>query len=479
MIGQIDKISNVSVGKVVDYHFSKIDEGVAKIIDSNLIGDDSSMEVKKELREALMFHSKGGQLSNPFIHTSINLYPGEHLTDKQFNRVVDEYLKANDLNDNKYIVFKHDDKEHSHIHIVTTKVKNDGSLSVDNYDYRKTEEVLRKMEIRYGLESPDDHKREDRRTKSGSSYKDFREYQFSNAYIKAEKELDDISYDREIFDMLKKGVDLKSEKQLKDADLRERFLSTPNGLFKYKQMQEFLVEKGFVTLDVKQELSRILKSELDRSATQSEFIHNISKKGVSSRRIGSGMKYGYDSYFFLEDKLSKRYSVDGLKGYFGSERKKFMSKVDREEIAGMIKDNAIKSSSFGEFVDRNRLVGIETKTDANSGGIYGIQFRNSIKNTEWFKGSEIDRDLSWNKVEKLINGEDVSVKTGKDNIEDKDKDVDTPGQSKGYQNRPGSSKSILGEGVSGRDSSEREHDQNSKEEPKKKKGKKNKRGRGR
>ena len=53
----------------------------------------------------------------------------------------------------QYVVYRHADKEHDHIHIVASRIRlTDGSTVSDSWDYRRSEELIRSLEVRYQLE---------------------------------------------------------------------------------------------------------------------------------------------------------------------------------------------------------------------------------------------------------------------------------------------------------------------------------------
>ena len=55
---------------------------------------------------------------------------------------------------NQYIAVKHTDQEnHEHIHLVTSRVKMDGSVVSDSWDWIRSQDVIRKLEKDFELES--------------------------------------------------------------------------------------------------------------------------------------------------------------------------------------------------------------------------------------------------------------------------------------------------------------------------------------
>src|SRR5690606_20911842 len=55
------------------------------------------------------------------------------------------------FDDNQYIIYKHTDQDHSHIHIVANRVKFSGDVVSDSHDYKRSEAIVRKLELKYNL----------------------------------------------------------------------------------------------------------------------------------------------------------------------------------------------------------------------------------------------------------------------------------------------------------------------------------------
>jgi type II secretory pathway component PulJ len=56
------------------------------------------------------------------------------------------------FDDNQYLLIKHQDTSHKHVHLVTNRVKINGECVSQRFDYRRSEELVRQLEQRYSLE---------------------------------------------------------------------------------------------------------------------------------------------------------------------------------------------------------------------------------------------------------------------------------------------------------------------------------------
>ncbi|MFB2917176.1 relaxase/mobilization nuclease domain-containing protein [Aerosakkonema funiforme] len=73
--------------------------------------------------------------------------------DRRWCSVADDYMKAIGFDNNQYVIAKHTDTEHDHIHIVGSRIRFDGTVVDDNWDYYKSQEVIRSLEAKYSLET--------------------------------------------------------------------------------------------------------------------------------------------------------------------------------------------------------------------------------------------------------------------------------------------------------------------------------------
>ncbi|WP_449416041.1 relaxase/mobilization nuclease domain-containing protein [Phormidium nigroviride] len=73
--------------------------------------------------------------------------------DQRWLAIAADYMKAMEFDNNQYAVVKHNDTNHDHIHIVASRIRLDGSVVDDSWDYYKSQEVIRQLERDYNLEA--------------------------------------------------------------------------------------------------------------------------------------------------------------------------------------------------------------------------------------------------------------------------------------------------------------------------------------
>lgn len=145
MIGKISK--GQSFSGVLRYLENKVSQGVGTRIGSNMYGKTEN-QLSNEFE---IVSSQRPNLGKPVFHASLNLAPGEKLSDKQFMEMAHKYMNEMGFSENQFLVYRHFDREHDHIHIVANRVNMAGKTVTDKNDFRKTEAILRSFEQEYGL----------------------------------------------------------------------------------------------------------------------------------------------------------------------------------------------------------------------------------------------------------------------------------------------------------------------------------------
>src|SRR5688500_5765873 len=62
-----------------------------------------------------------------------------------------DFLEKSGFNQHQYLMFRHYDADHPHIHILVNRVGYDGTVVSDSNDYARCEKVLRELEKKYNL----------------------------------------------------------------------------------------------------------------------------------------------------------------------------------------------------------------------------------------------------------------------------------------------------------------------------------------
>ncbi len=99
-----------------------------------------------------------------YAHISLNLPRGEHLNDKDFFELSKKYMEHMGYGEQPYVVIRHRDTKHEHVHIVSSTIKEDClQINLSN-DIRRSIATQKYLEKEYGL-SPSPETRNEKNTK--------------------------------------------------------------------------------------------------------------------------------------------------------------------------------------------------------------------------------------------------------------------------------------------------------------------------
>lgn len=86
-------------------------------------------------------------------HISLSFHPDDAptLTDEMMIRLAGEYMQRMGITDTQYIVARHHDTEHPHIHILYNRVRYDRKLVPDNNERRRNTKVCKALKQKYSL----------------------------------------------------------------------------------------------------------------------------------------------------------------------------------------------------------------------------------------------------------------------------------------------------------------------------------------
>lgn len=119
----------------------------AVLLDTNF----SSLDKAQIKREVDMIRELRPNLNRYVYHTSLNFSKEEDLPDELLTSIAQDYLEALGFDNNQYFIFRHYDADHPHLHLLANRITFDGTVVSDSNNYKRSEEILRSIEQRYGL----------------------------------------------------------------------------------------------------------------------------------------------------------------------------------------------------------------------------------------------------------------------------------------------------------------------------------------
>ena len=137
--------------KTLTYNFRKVDRDQADILLSGQLSADGRLTAKRVFREMTAYIPSGTRTKNIVFHASINPRPDEPLSDDRLRTIAHEYLCRLGYGDQPFIVFKHRDIAREHIHLVSTRVRHNGSKIRDTMEHVRSTRIMRSLEEQFGL----------------------------------------------------------------------------------------------------------------------------------------------------------------------------------------------------------------------------------------------------------------------------------------------------------------------------------------
>jgi len=142
-----DQVKGKGFRGALNYNLEKISKGKAELLDMSF----AELKVGPIMDEVRMVRMQRPNLAKYFYHTSLNFPVNEDLDNKQMKAIAHDYLDAMGFKSNQYMIFRHYDADHPHLHLLVNRIGYDGSLVSDSNDYQRSEAVLRQLERKYGL----------------------------------------------------------------------------------------------------------------------------------------------------------------------------------------------------------------------------------------------------------------------------------------------------------------------------------------
>ena len=170
-----------------------------------------------------------------------------------------EYLQKMKIHDTQYLIVKHQDRDHPHIHIVYNRVDNNGKTIADNFQKQRNVKVCKDMTLKHGLYMSPGKEQVNRKQLKGK---------------------DKIKY--ELFDAIK-----AASKKVKTLDELKQVLAKQGigMLYKYKsgtnEIQGISFSKGEY---------KFKGSEIDRSLSYTKLIQAIEQQAKPEKNLADQLR---------------------------------------------------------------------------------------------------------------------------------------------------------------------------------------------
>jgi hypothetical protein len=145
--------SGSSLYGVLAYNQQKVDNKRAKVISTNRMIEpkESVYDIAICMRSFESYLLANRRTEKPILHISLNPDPKDKLSDEKLSEIAGIYMNKMGYGDQPFIVYKHEDINRHHIHIVSLRVDETGRKLDHNFERRRSMDVCRALENQYGL----------------------------------------------------------------------------------------------------------------------------------------------------------------------------------------------------------------------------------------------------------------------------------------------------------------------------------------
>ena len=275
----------------------------AKLIGGNM-GGNNARALAREFKISRQLNLEADRV---VYHASLSLPENERLDEPTWNELANRYLEEMGFDSNQYVVYRHSNTEHDHIHICASRIRLDnGKIVHDSWDYKRSETIIRQLERDYGLQqTQSSHEKLSRNPSIGQQKRLEREHE---EYINGER-------------------------------------LTPQERPIKQQLQELIDRATIDKLTMPQLVERLQLQGV-------EVRHGLTRNGKSK-----GISYSWNDQKFSGTSLGPAYTFPGLQKHKGID---YQPQRDDELIENLLKnpkEQAVESQRFiniiADFIEQS------------------------------------------------------------------------------------------------------------------------------
>lgn len=150
-------VAKIAIGSslygALAYNGEKMNEAHGRVLGANkiVLPADGNINIGAMAENFKAFMPKTGRTKKPVLHISLNPHPNDRLTDQDYEILAREYLDKLGFGEQPYIIYKHEDIDRHHIHIVTVNVNEQGKRLDQSFLFRRSKKITTELEDKYGL----------------------------------------------------------------------------------------------------------------------------------------------------------------------------------------------------------------------------------------------------------------------------------------------------------------------------------------
>lgn len=150
-------VAKIKIGKsirgILHYNESKVSEGSASLIlASGFAGDVEKMSIQHKITRFQHLIELKPSVKTNALHISLNFEASEKIDNTKMQQIAIRYMDLIGFDEQPFLVYRHNDVAHQHIHIATTSIQRDGkSINLHNIGRELSEPARKQIEKDFNL----------------------------------------------------------------------------------------------------------------------------------------------------------------------------------------------------------------------------------------------------------------------------------------------------------------------------------------
>jgi Relaxase/Mobilisation nuclease domain len=145
--------TSTNIRSILNYNERKLSQGKGEcLLAENFIKDLDQLSAKDKLHRLLQRTTLNDRAEHNSLHISLNFGTAEIIPNKKMQELAKHYMHGVDLDRQPYLVYRHYDSGHHHLHVVSTNIRADGSqINIDPKFLGRSLQLTKAMERQYAL----------------------------------------------------------------------------------------------------------------------------------------------------------------------------------------------------------------------------------------------------------------------------------------------------------------------------------------
>ncbi len=142
-----------TITDLLRYHERKVQRQVAECLYAgNMLKPHDLLTTAEKQYHLRRLQLLNDRVVDKTVHIYLSWSRDEVLDNDTMRNIAKEYMRGIGLHEQPYLVYRHRDMPHQHLHIVTTNIRHDGAkINIWEGERWKGHQVARQLEIKYGL----------------------------------------------------------------------------------------------------------------------------------------------------------------------------------------------------------------------------------------------------------------------------------------------------------------------------------------